>query len=72
VVRERSPELEATATVATNYGREGLLESILKALRAAGKDPERLAADDLVLFERNLEDRRITVVEAVFERRRTS
>src|SRR5262249_41031485 len=38
-------------TVAAHYGREGLLESILKALGSAGKDPERLAVDDLVLFD---------------------
>ncbi len=43
--------MEPTATVAAHYGREGLLESILKALSAAGKDPERLAVDDLVLFD---------------------
>jgi sarcosine/dimethylglycine N-methyltransferase len=51
VVREKEPQLEPTATVAAHYGREGLLESILKALGAAGKDPERLAVDDLVLFD---------------------
>jgi sarcosine/dimethylglycine N-methyltransferase len=40
--------VESTAAVAAHYGKDGLLESILGALRAAGKDLERLAVDDLV------------------------
>jgi sarcosine/dimethylglycine N-methyltransferase len=51
VVREKEPELEPTTTIAAHYGRDGLLESILEALGAAGKDPERLTVDDLVLFD---------------------
>lgn len=40
--------MPATAhLVERHYGRAGLLERILDALRAAGKDPARLAADDL-------------------------
>src|SRR5437773_854813 len=40
--------VESTAAVAAHYGKDGLLETILGALRAAGKDLERLAVDDLV------------------------
>ena len=39
--------MESTAAVAGHYGKEGLLESILEALGAAGKDVDRLTADDL-------------------------
>lgn len=43
--------MESTAAVAGHYGKERLLETILDALRAAGKDPERLAVEDLVPFD---------------------
>lgn len=50
-VARRVAELESIAAVAGHYGKEGLLESIVAALRAAGKDLDRLAVDDLVLFD---------------------
>src|SRR5262249_12309666 len=43
--------LETNTRVEAHYARKGLLESILEALEAAGKDPDRLAVDDLVLFD---------------------
>ena len=39
--------METTAAVASHYGKQGLLQSILAGLRAAGKDPDRLTAVDL-------------------------
>jgi SAM-dependent methyltransferase len=51
VVGKEEPKLDPTATVAAHYGREGLLDSILEALGAAGKDLGRLAVDDLVAFD---------------------
>ncbi len=43
--------METTAAVAGHYGKEKLLETILDALRAAGKDPERLTVEDLATFD---------------------
>ncbi|HSD10765.1 MAG TPA: SAM-dependent methyltransferase, partial [Candidatus Binatia bacterium] len=43
--------MESTVAVAGHYGKEGLLESILEALGAAGKDLDRLTADDLTPFD---------------------
>jgi SAM-dependent methyltransferase len=39
--------MEPSAAVASHYGKQGLLQSILAGLRAAGKDPDRLNAEDL-------------------------
>jgi SAM-dependent methyltransferase len=43
--------METTAAVAGHYGKQGLLESILDALRAAGKNPEGLTVEDLATFD---------------------
>jgi ubiquinone/menaquinone biosynthesis C-methylase UbiE len=39
--------MSTEATVAAHYSRERLEEAILRAVKAAGKDPERLVASDL-------------------------
>jgi SAM-dependent methyltransferase len=43
--------MEASAAVAGHYGKEKLLETILDALRAAGKDPDSLTVEDLATFD---------------------
>jgi ubiquinone/menaquinone biosynthesis C-methylase UbiE len=43
--------METTAAVAGHYGKERLLETIVDALRATGKDPDRLAVEDLATFD---------------------
>jgi SAM-dependent methyltransferase len=43
--------MESSAAVARHYGKKGLLESVLDALRAAGKDPDRLTVEDLATFD---------------------
>jgi SAM-dependent methyltransferase len=39
--------METSAAISSHYGKQGLLQSILAGLRAAGKDPDRLTAEDL-------------------------
>jgi SAM-dependent methyltransferase len=43
--------METTAAVAGHYGKARLLETILDALRTAGKDPDRLTVEDLATFD---------------------
>jgi ubiquinone/menaquinone biosynthesis C-methylase UbiE len=43
--------MEPSAAVAGHYGKEALLEAILEALRAAGKDLDRLTPLDLAPFD---------------------
>ncbi|MBD0275325.1 MAG: class I SAM-dependent methyltransferase [Acetobacteraceae bacterium] len=43
--------METERLVARHYERGGLLDAILRALVAAGKDPDRLAPDDLTAAE---------------------
>jgi hypothetical protein len=38
-------------SVSAHYGRHGLAESILAAVRATGKDPDALTTDDLALVD---------------------
>ena len=38
--------MEATA-VSSHYGKQGILQSILAGMRAAGKDPDKIRAEDL-------------------------
>src|SRR5260221_6370041 len=64
----RSPE-QGSAMADTNpeidrhYGRGGLLERLLAALRAAGKDVERLTIDDLQLVDEFHSRRRLATEE---------
>jgi MPBQ/MSBQ methyltransferase len=60
-----------------HYGRGDLGTTILAALQAAGKNPQRLTPDDLAPVDqfhtarnqvRNLQEHRIAVIQAVFER----
>ena len=39
--------METSAAVTSHYGKQGLFQSILAGVRAAGKDPERFTAEDL-------------------------
>ena len=41
----------STASVEGHYSRRDLSETLLEALRAAGKDPDSLEPDDLAPFE---------------------
>ncbi|MBI3517617.1 MAG: SAM-dependent methyltransferase, partial [Proteobacteria bacterium] len=54
---ETNPEIDR------HYGRGGLLERLLGALRAAGKDVERLTIDDLMLVDEFHSRRRLATEE---------